>query len=79
MCKIITDTHIFFPGSFDGTPTQYVLTMSESAGWLKDPQNVLLDWIKPTQCDMIQVTVILLVFVYLYTFIYLYIYVYIYK
>ena len=79
MWKIITDTLIFFLGSFDGTPTQYVLTLSESAGWLKDPQNVLLDWIKPTQCDMIQVTAILLVFVYLYTFIYLYIYVYIYK
>ena len=79
MCKIITDTLIFFPGSFDGTPTQYVLTLSESAGWLKDPQNVLLDWIKPTQCDMIQVTEILLVFVYLYTFIYSYMHVYIYK
>mmetsp|Transcript_30176 Transcript_30176/g.28834 ORF Transcript_30176/g.28834 Transcript_30176/m.28834 type:complete len:372 (-) Transcript_30176:214-1329(-) len=42
-------------GPFDGTPSTYVLTLSEEQGWSKDPQNVLLPWTTPTKCDMIQV------------------------
>lgn len=42
-------------GPFSGSPTQYVLSLDESQGWLKDPQNSLLPWGAPSQCDMIQV------------------------
>jgi hypothetical protein len=41
--------------SFSGTPTRIVLSLVENAGWLKDPQNTLLQWKAPTKCDMIQV------------------------
>ena len=40
---------------FSGDATTYTLTLLETKGWLKDPQNSLLNWPAPTQCDMIQV------------------------
>lgn len=42
-------------GLFKGSPTTITIPLHESAGWLKDPQNVLKSWTKPSQCDMIQV------------------------
>lgn len=42
-------------GAFTGSATTITIPLHESAGWLKDPQNVLLPWYKPSQCDMIQV------------------------
>jgi len=38
-----------------GSPQQLVLSLREDAGWLKDPQNALLSWSAPSQCDLIQV------------------------
>jgi len=41
--------------SFTGAPTVFTVSLLESAGWIKDPQNSLLPWTAPSQCDMIQV------------------------
>lgn len=41
--------------SFNGAPTVFTVPLIESAGWIKDPQNTLKTWSKPSQCDMIQV------------------------
>jgi len=41
--------------AFDGSPRVFSLTLSETAGWLKDPQNSAKPWGPPTRCDMIQV------------------------
>jgi hypothetical protein len=38
-----------------GKPVTVTVPLSETAGWLKDPQNVLSPWSNPSQCDMIQV------------------------
>jgi hypothetical protein len=38
-----------------GKPVTITIPLSETAGWLKDPQNVLSPWIRPSQCDIIQV------------------------
>jgi hypothetical protein len=40
---------------FTGAPTRISLSLLETAGWLKDPQNTLKAWTAPTKCDMIQV------------------------
>lgn len=37
------------------SPLQLTIPLLEDAGWLKDPQNALLPWSAPTQCDLIQV------------------------
>jgi len=42
-------------GPFTGDATIFTLPLLEGAGWIKDPQNTLLAWTKPTQCDIIQV------------------------
>lgn len=42
-------------GNLLNTPLQLTLPLLESAGWLRDPQNVLLPWTAPTQCELIQV------------------------
>lgn len=41
--------------SYDGTTTQFRLPLSELAGWLKDPKNVILPWTQPTQCEFVSV------------------------
>lgn len=40
---------------FAGSTMTFKVTLIESKGWVKDPQNTLLSWSRPTQCDMIQV------------------------
>ena len=40
---------------FDGSTTNYSLTMLESSGWKQDPQNTLLEWTIPTRCTFIEV------------------------
>lgn len=41
--------------SYDGTTTQFRLPLSELAGWLKDPKNVIRPWTQPTQCEFVSV------------------------
>lgn len=41
--------------TYDGTTTQFQLPLNERAGWLKDPKNVILDWLQPTQCEFVAV------------------------
>lgn len=41
--------------SYDGTPTQFSIPLEESGGWLKDPNNILLDLAPPTSCDFVKV------------------------
>lgn len=38
-----------------GLPQTLTFPLLETAGWLKDPQNALLSWSAPSQCDLIQV------------------------
>lgn len=42
-------------GLFDGTAKRISIPLREGAGWLKDPQNTLLEWTDASQCDIIQV------------------------
>lgn len=42
-------------GVFDGTPKKISIQLTENGGWLKDPQNTLKAWYKPSKCDVIQV------------------------
>lgn len=42
-------------GAFTGSPMKITISLIENGGWLKDPQNVLKPWFKPSQCDVIQV------------------------
>lgn len=42
-------------GKYSGDSKLISIHLLESSGWLKDSQNSLLPWTKPTQCDMIQV------------------------
>lgn len=41
--------------TFNGDVTTFSVSLLESKGWLKDPQNTLAPWTAPSQCDMIQV------------------------
>jgi len=41
--------------SFTGSTQTFTFSLLETVGWVKDPQNSLLSWTKPSQCDMIQV------------------------
>merc|ERR1719473_939618 len=41
--------------TFDGSVQKFDILLHENSGWLKDPQNTLLAWNPPTQCDIIQV------------------------
>ena len=41
--------------SFNGEPAKFAVPLLEDAGWLKDPQNSLTKWTKPSKCDLIQV------------------------
>ena len=40
---------------FSKEGTLFSLSLTEGAGWLKDPQNVLKPWTTPTRCDILQV------------------------
>ncbi len=42
-------------GAFDGKPKTISIALNEHGGWMKDSQNVLLPWTKPSKCDIIQV------------------------
>eukprot|EP01039_Chlorochromonas_danica_P003028 gene3028-3303_t len=42
-------------GRFTGQSQRITINLDENGGWLKDPQNTLLPWTKPSQCDIIQV------------------------
>lgn len=54
--KLVFPIRASLPGrTFKGATTQFSLSLLEGAGWLKDPQNALLHWSPPSQCDMIQV------------------------
>jgi hypothetical protein len=41
--------------SYDGTITQFKLPLTELAGWVKDPKNILLPWAPPNQCEFVSV------------------------
>jgi hypothetical protein len=40
---------------FTGRIQQFRISLHESAGWTKDPQNTLANWIPASSCDMVQV------------------------
>lgn len=42
-------------GKFTGQPKKITISLNEHGGWLKDSQDVLLPWTKPSKCDIIQV------------------------
>ena len=58
-CDLFKGATIAFPLSearkFDGRTTEYSLVMTEAAGWTKDPQNVLFEWMAPSRCSFIEV------------------------
>jgi len=58
-CDLFKGATIAFPltavEEFDGKTTHYSLTMTESSGWVKDPQNTLYEWTAPTRCSFIEV------------------------
>ena len=58
-CKMNAGVTLAMPLSatfaFDGSTTQFVLPLTENAGWLKDPKNVILPWSQPTQCEVVEV------------------------
>jgi hypothetical protein len=41
--------------SFNGDPMQFDIELIEGHGWVKDPQNSLLEWDVASKCDVIQV------------------------
>lgn len=41
--------------AFDGSTTKFALSLSETAGWIKDPKNTLLAWGAPSKCEMVEV------------------------
>lgn len=58
-CDLFKGATIAFPlaeaRKFGGRTTNYSLTMTESAGWVKDPQNTLFEWTAPSRCSFIEV------------------------
>jgi len=51
---------LYFPASalsttFDGTTTEFVVSLTQGSGWLKDSENTQIAWNPPTQCEMVQV------------------------
>lgn len=59
-CKTNAEVTLVFPlaatnVSFTGAATTFTIPLKETAGWLIDPENELLSWHAPTQCEMIQV------------------------
>jgi hypothetical protein len=43
------------PQAYNGSPQKFVLRMHESAGWVKDPKNTLVQWTRPTKCEFLEV------------------------
>jgi len=41
--------------AFTGSTTDFTVSLTEGAGWLKDPQNSLTQWEAPIKCDFIKV------------------------
>lgn len=41
--------------SFDGSTKTFTISMVETAGWLRDPENTLEAWTVPTKCDFVEV------------------------
>jgi hypothetical protein len=60
-CDVNAGITLAFPlastdqGTFDGSATEFVISLEESAGWLLDSKNTLVDWEAPTQCEIIEV------------------------
>lgn len=42
-------------GLFRGEPLKITISLTESGGWVKDSQDILVPWYRPSQCDIIQV------------------------
>eukprot|EP00804_Cyclotella_cryptica_P019142 CCRYP_017795-RC/>CCRYP_017795-RC protein AED:0.27 eAED:0.71 QI:0/0/0/1/1/1/2/0/355 len=58
-CDLFKGATIGFPLSatdgFDGQLTNFTISMNETSGWRKDPQNILYEWTTPTKCSFIEV------------------------
>ncbi|KAL7551786.1 hypothetical protein ACHAWF_014978 [Thalassiosira exigua] len=58
-CDLFKGVTIAFPlasaPKFDRRTAKYALTMTESSGWVQDPQNTLYEWTAPTRCSFIEV------------------------
>ncbi|GMI32407.1 hypothetical protein TrCOL_g8022 [Triparma columacea] len=57
-CATNTGVTISYPlsaTSFDGTTKTFSISMKETGGWLRDPENTLQAWTVPTKCDFIEV------------------------
>ncbi|GMH80988.1 hypothetical protein TL16_g08783 [Triparma laevis f. inornata] len=57
-CDTNKGVTIGFPlsaSSFDGSTKTFSLSMVESGGWLRDPENTLEAWTVPTKCDFVEV------------------------
>jgi hypothetical protein len=52
LVKFLNDADV----DFDGKTKQFSIPLTPSTGgWMKDPKNTLFKWIKPTDCEMIEV------------------------
>ena len=58
-CDLYKGVTIAYPLStgpkFTGSTTHYALQMTETSGWVKDPQNTLYEWSVPSRCSLIEV------------------------
>jgi len=58
-CRLDTGVTIAYPLSkttgFDGNTKKFAIVMTETSGWLKDPENTLLKWTPPTKCEFIEI------------------------
>ena len=52
LAKFLSDSDV----DFDGKTKQFSIPLTPSTGgWMKDPKNTLFDWVKPSDCEMIEV------------------------
>jgi hypothetical protein len=58
-CNANQGERIGFPvaatSRFEGKTTSFVLTLTETSGWLIDPKNTNHQWTKPTRCQFIEI------------------------
>mmetsp|Transcript_28393 Transcript_28393/g.56748 ORF Transcript_28393/g.56748 Transcript_28393/m.56748 type:complete len:366 (-) Transcript_28393:46-1143(-) len=57
-CETNKGVTIGFPlsaTSFDGSTKTFSISMLETAGWERDPENTLNAWTTPTKCDFVEV------------------------